>query len=283
MVKRRFYFVAIIVLALALIILIAYRDNALKEKAMSEAYLKKIWIASDWADEAYRDNYFSFDKLVDQECEGGFGTEGIYHICGDSYLWGAGYGFSGTLHGNTAECQFGNCDGVAGSVAFSFVNENEIEAAIRYEGEATTEKKTFRPYNIKDIDSLMLQEELTVQVDMDYWGSVYFVAGIDEATEYKPVPAAFLVNENHDILCEFYSSFHVGSRIYEVVFKDVNEDGLEDAVISTCFVDYNGVEEEGMPHIHWLFLQTDHWFTLENTWIDPQKMWKPEFPAKIEK
>ena len=284
MAKRRFYSLTIIVLALVLISLIAYRDNALKEKAMAETYLKKIWIVSDWSDEVYRDTYFSCNKIVDQECEGGFGIGGIYHIFGDSYLWGAEYSFSGTLHGNTAECQFGDCDGVAGSVTFSFINENEIEAAISHEGEATTERKTFRPYNIKDIDSLMLQEELTVPVDMDYWGEIYFVAGkISEEGNTWTRPRAYLVNENYDILCEFCGSFYVGSRIYDVIFNDVNGDGLEDAVISTCFVDYNGIEQEGMPHMHWLFLQTDYWFTLENTWIDPQKMWRPWPPAMIKK
>lgn len=270
MVKRRFLSMMIIILSLVFISLIAYRDNVLKEEVMEEAYLKKIWIASDWIEEVYKDIYFSFDKIEDQKCEGGFGTGGIYRIGGSYHLRGADNRFSGIVDGNTAECQFIDYEGRTGSMAFIFVNDNEIEASISYDGEDTTERKTFRPYNIKDIDYLTLQEEPVVQVELKHWGSVYFVAGIERGSD-KPRPRAYLVNENHDILCAFEPAwFHVGSKIYDIVFKDVNEDGLEDAVISTCFVD-DGIEAEGMPHVHWLFLQTVNWFKLETVWFDSEE------------
>lgn len=229
MVKRRFYAMIIIILSLAFISFIAYRDNVLREEAMEEAYLNKIWIESDWVGETYKGFYFSFN----------------------------------------------NCEGVTGSMVFIFVNDSKIEATISYDGEDITEKRTFRPCNIKDIDDLTLQEEPTVQVDLDHWGPVYFVAGIkSEEGNIWPRPRAYLVNENHDVLCEFDSSFQVGTKIYDVVFKDINGDGLKDAVVSTCFVD-NGIEAKEMPHIHRLFLQTDNWFKCETAWIDPEEgTWK---------
>lgn len=271
MVRRRFYSIMIIILSLAFIGYIAYQDNVLREEAMAEAYLNKIWIESDWAGETYKGFYFSFNKIEDPKCEGGLGTGDLYNIYGGSYLWGAEYNFSGTLHGNAAECRFVDCEGATGSMAFIFVNDSKIEATISYDGEDITEKKTFRPYNIKDIDDLTLQEESTVQVDLDHWGPVYFVAGIkSEEGNRWPRPRAYLVNGNLDVLCEFESTFQVGSKIYDVVFKDINGDGLKDAVVSTCFV-YYGIEAEGTPHIHRLFLQTDNWFKCETAWIDPEE------------
>ena len=60
-------------------------------------------------------------------------------------------------------------------------------------------------------------------------------------------------------------------------YKDINGDGLKDAVVSTCFVD-NGIEAEGTPHIHRLFLQTDNWVKCETAWIDPEEgTWKQEY------
>jgi len=260
-----------VILSLVLISLTAYRDNALREEAMAEAYLNKIWIASDWTGEAYRDIYFYFNKIADKKCEGGF-KMGIYRIGGGDYLRSTVNRFTGIIDGKTAECRFIDYGGRTGSMEFTFVNDNEIEAAISYDGEDTTERKTFRPYNIKDIDYLTLQEEPAVQVDLDYWGSVYFVAGIkSEEGNTWPRPRAYLVNENYDILYEFNTAFQVGLKIYDVDFKDVNGDGLEDVVISTYFAN-NGIEAEGMPHLYWLFLQSDTgMFELETAWTDQEE------------
>lgn len=266
MAKRRFLSIIIIILSLVLVIFSGYRDRARQEEAMAEVYLNKIWIADGWPAGDYREFYFCFDQMADGKCEGGF-EEGFFRtMCGADCFRSIANPFSGTIDGNAAECRFTDRMGRTGNMAFVFVNENEIEAAISYDGEGTPERKTFRPHHIRDVDAFTLQDELTTQVELEYWGSVYFVAGIDRGVSDKPHPGAYLVNENGDILCDFRASFHVGSAVYDAGFRDVNGDGLTDVIISTHFVDWNGVVEEEMPCIGWLFRQSaDGTFELSGT------------------
>jgi len=242
----------IIILSLAFIGLTAYHDNALKEEAMAEAYLKKIWIASDWTEGVYRDIAFCFVEMADGKCEGELVRYDLFPFKREGKV------FAGTLYNNAAECRFIDFYKRTGTVTFTFVNENEIEVIMIYDDGEVIQSRTFRPYNIKDLEYFILQEEQTVQVDLEFWGSVYFVAGIDTGSN-KPRPRAYLVNENYDILHQFESAFYrSGEEIYDAVFEDVNGDGLTDVTVFTHFVDMDGVVKEEMPYVSWLFLQSNN-------------------------
>lgn len=268
MAKRRFYSLTIIVLALVLIILIAYRDNFLSKKAMEEAYLKKIWIASDWTEGFYQDIAFCFVEMTDGKCEGELVRNDIYPFRREGKV------FSGMLHNHVAECRFIDFHKRTGMVTFTFVNINEIEVIMNYDDGEVVDSRTFRPYNIRDLEDFILQEEQTIQVDLEFWGNVYFVAGIDKGVSDKPIPRAYLVNENYDILHQFESAFYrSGEEIYDVVFEDINGDGLTDAIIYTHFVDMNGVVKEDMPYVSWLFLQSDNgMYELEEERFNPEEI-----------
>lgn len=282
--KKRFLSIMVVALSLVLICWIAHHDNDRKD-AMAEAYLNKIWIAGDWTEGFYKNMYlnrivpesdwkegvykgiaFCFVEMEDGKCEGELVRNDT------SFFRREGKVFSGTFHDNVAECRFIDFRKRTGTVKFTFVNENEIEVFMSYDEGGIVPSRTFRPYNIKDLEDFILQEEQTVQVDLELWGNVYFVAGIGKGVSDKPVPRAYLVNENYDILHQFEPAlYRSGEEIYDAVFEDVNGDGLTDATVFTHFVD-RGRVIEGMPLVSWLFLQSDNgMYDFEAEYFHPEE------------
>lgn len=259
MVKRRFLSVVIVILSLVLISYIGCRDQVLQEDAMAETYLNKIWITGDWTEGDCSDVVFCFLEMADGKCEGELVRKDNLPFKREGNV------FSGVLHGNAAECRFMDFQNRTGTVTFTFLNENEIEAVMVYDDGEIIQNRQFRPYNIKDLEEFILQEEQTVRTELEYWGNVYFVAGIDEGDD-EPLPKAYLVNKNFDILFGFRPSSHAGSKIYDVVFEDINEDGLTDVTVCTYYADESGAIERTMPYIDWLFRQSaDRTFYLVET------------------
>lgn len=275
--KKRFLSITVVVLLLALICGIARHDNDREEEtiAMAEMCLKKIWVASDYTGGYYNGISFCFWEVEDGKCQGGFSPEGICQISEcfqteeGSQIWNTRNIFSGMVRGNTVECRFTDHRGKTGSMTVTFLNENEVEAAISYDKKDIVERKTFRPYHISDIENFIIQEEQASGVELDSWGNVSIAAGVYDRGDTPPALGAYVVNENHDILYEFipYAVFHMGAKADGIVFWDVNEDGLVDVVIGTCFTD-NGMEMKGMPHMNWLFLQSDKGtFEIDSAWV----------------
>lgn len=280
--KKRFLSIAVVVLLFVLICGIAQHDNDRMEEAM-EVYLNKIWIASDWTGEYYDEISFCFLEIEDGKCQGGLEPDRVcninkcFQIEEGNLIWNSNNVFSGIIRGNTAECQFTDRRNRTGSMMMTFLNANEIEVTIRYvsRGKVILETKTYRPYNISDMKNFTLQEEQPLRGELDPEGKVYIAAGVHHWTNGlaflrdEPYAEAYLVNENRDVLdiIEFKAEYHVGVKIDDIIINDANEDGLEDVVISTCFVE-NDMEMEGMPHIHWLFLQSDMgMFEWNSIWV----------------
>lgn len=270
--KKRFLSVAVVVLALILICGIACQDNDRREEAMAKWYLNKIWVASDHTGEYYDEFSFCFLEIGDGICRGGLEPDKICHIeeCFQmeegERLWNTNNVFSGTICGNTAECRFTDRWNRTGSIKMVFLNENEIEMTIRYvnRGEVILETKTYRPYNISDMQNYTLQAEQPIRAVLIPEGNAYIAAGFHywkngmAILRSEPYSEAYLVNEDRDVLdiLSFDASVHVGTKIDGILIKDLNEDGLEDVIISVCFVE-NDMQMEGMPHMHWLFRQSD--------------------------
>lgn len=279
--RKRILSIAVVVLLLLLICGIACHGNDWREEDMAEAYLNKIWIDSDWTGEYYDEISFCFLEFKDGECRGGMEPDRVcdlnkcFHMEEGNPVLNTNNVFSGVTHGNTAECRFTDRWNRTGSMMMTFINENEIEVTIRYvsRGEVILETKTYRPYNVSDMKNFILQEEQPFSEEPDSGGKAYIVSGVYHWTNglaflrSEPYTEAYLVNENRDVMgiIDFSAEYHVGVKIDDIIINDVNEDGLEDVVISTCFVD-NGMEMEGMPHIHRLFLQSDmgmfEWYSI---------------------
>lgn len=270
--KKRIFSIVVMISALILLCGIAYRDNDRWQETMAERYLKKIWVASDHTGEYYDEFSLCFLEIRDGICQGGLQPDKVccvsecFQMEEGNLVWNDTNVFSGTIRGNTAECQFTDRWNRTGSMKITFIKEDEIEVAMRYvsRGKSISETKTYRPYHLSDMPYFVLQEEQPFSVELASGEKAYVAAGIHQwknglaFLRDEPFAEAYLVNENQEVLdiIKFRAEYHLGIKIDDIFIQDVNGDGLEDVIISVCFVD-NGTEMEGMPHIHRLFLQSD--------------------------
>lgn len=112
-------------------------------------------------------------------------------------------------------------------------------------------KFLFRPYNLADIDNLLIDEELSFSTKLNSWNDIQFVTGI--STGNKPHPVAYLTNEKNDIIYQFSAPFPTASKIISVVIEDFNEDELKDIKIITDFSD-----SPSKVLIEWIFYQMEN-------------------------
>ncbi len=269
--KKRILSIAVMITVLILLCGIAYRDNDRWLETMPEMYLKKIWVASDHTGEYYDEFSFCFLEIRDGICRGGLQPDRVCRVSEcfqmeeGNLVWNDTNVFSGTIHGNIAECQFTDRWNRTGSMKITFINEDEIEVTMWY-GKSMAETKTYRPYHISDMPYFVLQAEKSFSGELASGEKAYVAAGIHQWKNAKaflrdePFVEAYLVNENQEILdiIKFRAEYHLGIKIDDIFVDDVNGDGLEDVIISACFIDNDTeMEMEGMPHIHRLFLQSD--------------------------
>jgi hypothetical protein len=118
--------------------------------------------------------------------------------------------------------------------------------------------------NLKDLelDGFKKNEKFSFSVDFDSWGIINFTSGKFEGENNGSrikYPAAFLVDNENNILYEFSNLCTTGTEIIDVLIKDLNEDGLKDVTITLAFFSYDTDEiYSDMPKLERIFYQIDN-------------------------
>lgn len=175
----------------------------------------KIWIVDGSTISLYNYISFSFTDLENGELLGNFSTK---HLAELDNINGT---LSGTVSEDKAICRFQDQNGDSGNMTLYFVDKSTIKACIEYDENATgkdigTVEGTymFKPYNLSDWESVVVNLEQSFRVDLDKWGEVYFIAGINMGR--KPCPVTFLVNDDYDILFQLSTNYKVGTEVCEI-------------------------------------------------------------------
>lgn len=130
---------------------------------------------------------------------------------------------SGIVNNGIAECRFSDKVGNKGDLTLVFKENDELEAKIKYTSKANAYKDLSldgdyicRPYKLSDIKDFILRTEHSFVNDLNSWGSVNFVSGdVDHGD--KVYPAAYLTNDNGDILYKFRAPFQTGFKEIDIV------------------------------------------------------------------
>lgn len=80
-------------------------------------------------------------------------------------------------------------------------------------------------YQLKDPSLWKIYEDLSGEIELETWGKVWLVNAVYQTRH--PYPAAFLTDENFNVLY-FFRSFTNGFDIVEYTVADKNKDGLKD-------------------------------------------------------
>jgi len=128
------------------------------------------------------------------------------------------------------------------SATFRYLADVEIADYINLDDEVLVSISEF-------IDPLRIK---ALTVDLDFWGRVNIVAFVIDGN--KPYPVAYLTTEDGDVIYRI-GSWQVGFEVFDIVVKDINEDGLKDIMVVTHFP-YTEDSENRM-HIEWDYLQAE--------------------------
>ena len=205
-------------------------DDKSVDLADYSSYLKKIWIVEGWNDGA---DYPA--SLVITQIEKGY-IKGYFCIDGfiTFYYWNRALWkdrtpeFAGAIYDGTAECEYDYKNGRIGTFSITFCENDRIEVQLDGNEE---QSHLLRPYNISDVE--FLGEPMTMEVELDSWGTVTLFYAILDARH--PCPLVFLLNEQGNIIYEFFGGFHNGSEVLDIVIEDFNGDNLKDVEVVTSF------------------------------------------------
>lgn len=198
------------------------------------SYLRKVWcMKGESTDSPYPDNNVPVSFVITEIEEGS-----IHGYFDDTRFVYANYfclprrekrtpEFYGTIYDGTAECRCDYKDGREGTLTITFCGDDRIEAVL----DGNDEKRCLlRPYHISDVDYLY-GETIDFETELGAWGTVNIHAV--NAFQTNVGPYLFLLNEQGDILYMIEDEFLEDFEIQEVIVEDMNEDGLEDIMVTT--------------------------------------------------
>lgn len=196
-------------------------------------YINKVWVIKDHYNDFVTYPSFCISKIANGQITGRFNF--IVGITNNESNHGH---LTGTISKDTAICQFDDDDGVKGTMNLVFKTNNEIEVTIEFSDKSQADtfkvkgetKYQYVPFNINNMPSFVPIEDESFMVDLNSWGSVKFVSGIDTGEKMKPV-VFYLTDKNGNVLYEFYVGFSTYADVGAVSFQDVNKDGLKDIII----------------------------------------------------
>ena len=141
------------------------------------------------------------------------------------------YEFYGTIYDGTAECRCYYKDGREGTLTITFCGDDRIETVLDGDNE---KRCLLRPYHITDANyshAYLYGETIDFETELGVWGTVT----VHAANPYIRTlsPELFLLNEQGDILYGMDREFFADYEILEVIVEDMNEDGLEDMMVTT--------------------------------------------------
>lgn len=193
-------------------------------------YINKVWVIKDHYDNFVTYPSFCISKIANGQITGRFHT--TINITSN-------YGhLTGTISKDTAICKFDDDYGANGTMNLVFKTYNEIEVTIEFSDKSQADtfnpkgetKYQYVPFNINNMPSFVPIEGKSFMVDLNSWGSVKFVSGIDTGEKTKPV-VFYLTDKNGNVLYEFSVGYFTYADVGAVSFQDVNKDGLKDIII----------------------------------------------------
>lgn len=272
-----------------------YPEEDWLEEIAYDQFLKKIWVVKDWDGWAYSHLFsFSISKIEHGLIEGRLSTGAIAfpRFYSSTYLdspYAPNFAdiknlpktnLYGAIINGVFECQFDDKYGNKGNVSLVFKENDEIEATIKYtsrnellNGLPLDGTYLFRSYNLTDIGDFTKNEKNSFAVDLNSWGSVYFVSveiwGEKSYGSKIMFPEAYLTDEQDNILYKFGSLSKTATKIMDVSIEDINRDGLKDVKIITGFLDYNtSLILPDMPYIEYIFFQMDNGLFYDSNLFD---------------
>lgn len=226
-----------------------------------ENYLKKIWVVEEWNGGAYEYPSFFISEIQNSNIYGRYSTLSVakpeFYFYSNDPIKYLGQ-LTGTFIDESAYLNFSDAVGNKGNLVVSFKEDVMIEAIIEYTKKGDNYKDieldghfVFVPYNLVHIKNFIQNEEFTLPVKFDYWGDIIIVTG-EINTGDKVHPVSYLTNKDNDILYVFEAPFKIGTSISDVKVMDINDDGLQDVIITTTFIQDSEIEP-----IVWIFAQNE--------------------------
>ena len=213
-------------------------DDRVVDLTDYSTYLRKVWcMKGESTDSPYPDNNVPVSLVITQIEEGSI--QGYFD---DTPFVYADYfclprrekrtpEFHGTIYNGTAECRCDYKDGREGTLTITFCGDDRIEAVLDGNDE---QRCLLRPYHISDADyfkTYLYGENIDFETVLGVWGTVTVHAVNPFQTNVGPY--LFLLNEQGDILYMIDDEFFEDFEILEVIVEDMNEDGLEDMMVTT--------------------------------------------------
>ena len=104
----------------------------------------------------------------------------------------------------------------------------------------STNKKRDNLSQLKEFKSI---KDQSFWVDLKNWGKVHFVSGLVH-NEFEIRKVAFYIVDKQDNIIiklpEFYGNTWVFDSIYDIAFRDVNNDGLKDVIVVAMYIKGHG-------------------------------------------
>lgn len=202
------------------------------------SYLRKVWcMKGENTDSPYPDNNVPVSLVITKIEEGAIqgyfdSTPFVYadYFRLPQYEKYA-HEFYGMIYNGTAECRCDYKDGREGTLTITFCGDDRIEAVLDGNDE---QRCLLRPYHISDADyfkTYLYGENIDFETVLGVWGTVTVHAVNPFQTNVGPY--LFLLNEQGDILYMIDDEFFEDFEILEVIVEDMNEDGLEDMMVTT--------------------------------------------------
>lgn len=234
------------------------------EKAEYDQYMKKIWVSEV---EMGRNDMepitcsFYFTNITNGKVEGRFCTyqkavktsyAGTMDELEDNPYLG---NFSGNIVDGIAECTFYDRRGYGGRMICNLQDEQRIEVLLEIEEEKSYKPNVldeyysgtyiFRPWNIAEETELSIDEEISLETDLDSWGVIQLVSGQMRYAD-KDYPCIFMTDRNGNIIYLLYYGYINGFKISHMEVRDINGDGLKDISVwmEQCRVKENTVSED---------------------------------------
>ena len=202
------------------------------------SYLRKVWcMKGENTDSPYPDNNVPVSFVITQIEEGSIqgyfvDTPFVYadYFCLPRHEKHT-HEFYGTIYDGTAECRCDYKDGREGTLTITFCGDDRIEAVL----DGNNKKRCLlRPYRITDADyfvTYLYGETIDLETELGNWGTVSIHA-VNPFQTYVG-PYLFLLNEQGDVLYMIEDEFLEDFEILNVIVEDMNEDGLEDMMVTT--------------------------------------------------
>lgn len=257
----------LIVLLVFFLLIFLFKNIKNNNQYTFENIANKIWIIENDNELPFfpYEIHFSFfiENIDKKNVTGKFATRNL--ALPDFYLYSnEPSDFLGNLEGyiadnNTIIAEFKDILGDSGYLEITYISEKELKVKVNYLTKRELHKEykldgifKMRPYSTDDVDNLSIIEDKSVYTNFKRWGDVRIIACEIKSTN-NFYPALYIINDNSEILYNFYAPYQTATRISSLKITDYNKDGLNDVIVICDFVVDKNLSS--MPTIKRIFLQ----------------------------